>query len=140
MITNSNFLLSYERGNTYEPSRINLCLSPSLKYTFIHIEANTQTIKICFETNQLSQFFSPPFLERGDTDIQYIWTMNNFFRLSPSLHPRGAVPRRVWREVQEPRDQGESFIPRLEKEKNSFLPYSSPFFVFLRKARTSSSW
>ena len=34
-------------------------------------------MKICLEINQLSQSFSPPFLERGD--IQYIWTMNNFF-------------------------------------------------------------
>ena len=34
-------------------------------------------MKICLEINQLSQSFSPPFLERGD--IQYIWIINNFF-------------------------------------------------------------
>ena len=61
-----------------------------------------------------SQSFSPPFLERSN--IQYIWIIINFFRLSPSLHPCGAVPRRVWREVQEPRDQGEFSSRRLEKK------------------------
>ena len=43
--------------------------------------------------------------------------MKSINYLSPSLHPCGAVPRRVWREVQEPRDQGESSIRRLEKKK-----------------------